>query len=81
MNKTTEFYLERAAAAAEEARNAGLDNVRDRALRSEAAWMKLANKTSDVARARAESIAEKAALAASLGQSNDDARIIPGDDA
>ncbi len=42
MAQTTQFYLERAEEAAEEARNATLDNVRDRALRSEASWRAMA---------------------------------------
>ena len=39
---TREFYLARAAEAASEAAAATLDNVRDRARRSEAAWRTMA---------------------------------------
>lgn len=42
MRKTNEFYQERIEEAAEEARNATLSNVKERALRSEAAWRKMA---------------------------------------
>lgn len=42
MSQTLEFYLARADESAQEAACATLDNVRDRALRSEAAWRQMA---------------------------------------
>jgi hypothetical protein len=44
MSQTVEFYTERADEAAAEASAAKLDNVRDRALRSEAAWRQMAER-------------------------------------
>ena len=44
MSQSVEFYTERAEEAAAEARAAQLDNVRDRALRSEAAWRQMAER-------------------------------------
>ena len=44
MNQKIEFYEERANEAAEEARNTPLKNVRERALRSEAAWREMADR-------------------------------------
>ena len=58
MTKTIEFYEERAREAAEEARNATLENVRQRALRSEATWRKMADRAIDVEAARARRIDE-----------------------
>jgi hypothetical protein len=42
MSQTLAFYLARAEEAADDARTATLDNVRDRALRSETAWRGMA---------------------------------------
>ena len=42
--QTIAFYLERAEEAAEEARNATLENVRERAQRSEASWRAMATR-------------------------------------
>lgn len=42
MSQTLEFYLARADESAQEADCATLDNVRDRARRSEAAWRQMA---------------------------------------
>lgn len=42
------FYLERAEAAAEEARSATLENVRARALRAEVSWRQMANRAQSV---------------------------------
>jgi hypothetical protein len=53
MSQTFEFYDERAKTAAAEAEAAMLDNVRDRALRSEAAWRQLANRAQKTERDRA----------------------------
>jgi len=61
MHKSTdkiEFYEERANAAAEEARDATLENVRQRALRSEAAWRGMADRANAVEQARARKAAE-----------------------
>ena len=44
MSRTLEFNLARADDAAEEAKVATLDNVRDRALRAEAAWRHMADR-------------------------------------
>lgn len=44
MSQSFEFYIERADEAAAEARLALLDNVRERALRSEAAWRQMAER-------------------------------------
>ncbi len=51
-NPTYEFYSTRAAESAAEAKAATLDNVRDRALRSEATWQALADQARAVARQR-----------------------------
>lgn len=45
MKRSIEFYTQRAEEAAKEAKRATLNKVRERALRSEAAWRKLATKT------------------------------------
>ncbi len=52
MVQSLEFYQERAEEAAEEARNATLENVRERARRSEAAWRSMADRARSVAEAR-----------------------------
>lgn len=44
MSVSSDFYLARAAECAKEADAAKLDNVRDRALRSEAAWRTMADR-------------------------------------
>ena len=51
-NPTYEFYSTRAAESAAEAKAATLDNVRDRALWSEATWQALADQARAVARQR-----------------------------
>ena len=52
MSVSSDFYLARAAESAREADAATLDNVRDRARRSEAAWRSMADRLirSDVMR-------------------------------
>lgn len=52
MSVSSDFYLARANECAKEAEAAQLDNVRDRALRSEAAWRSMADRLirSDVMR-------------------------------
>ena len=54
------FYRERADAAATAARDATLENVRERELRSEKTWRGLANKASAVAKQREIDELEKA---------------------
>jgi hypothetical protein len=44
MSVTSNFYLARAAECAAEARRTGLENVRERYLRSEAAWLAMADR-------------------------------------
>ncbi len=61
MSQTFEFYDARAKESAAEARAAVLDNVRDRALRSEATWRALAEQARAVAVERAKVEHEKAA--------------------
>lgn len=48
MSQSYEFYDRQALAARADADGALLDNVRDRALRSEAAWRQLANRARQV---------------------------------
>ncbi len=54
-----DFFLARAADARNEAEAAKLDNVRERCLRSEAAWNDMAARASRAERLRARLIAEK----------------------
>lgn len=60
MSQTFEFYDARAKEAAAEARAASLDNVRDRALRSEASWRGLADQARKTAVERAKAERERA---------------------
>lgn len=60
MSQGFEFYEARANEAAAEARAAVLDNVRDRALRSEATWRSLADQARAVAQERIRVEHEKA---------------------
>ena len=53
MSGTREFYLARAEESAAEAANATLDNVRDRARRSEAAWRGMAGRLERIEEQRA----------------------------
>ena len=55
-----EIYLARAAEARAEAATASLTNVRDRALRAEAAWLSMAARAERTDRMRAKLEAEKA---------------------
>ncbi len=59
-----ETYLARAAEAKAAAEAATLDNVRDRCLRSEAAWSAMAARAARTERMRADQLAKKAAEAA-----------------
>ena len=67
--KDREVYLLRAEQARAEADAATLDNVRDRCLRAEAAWMEMAMRADRTERMRAEQIAAKA-LAAQTSEAN-----------
>ncbi len=61
MSQTFEFYDARAKEAAAEAKRAVLDNVKERALRSERTWRSLASQARKVATQRAKTESEKAA--------------------
>jgi hypothetical protein len=65
MSISFEFANERAAEAAHDAEVAQLDNVRDRALRSEAAWRDMADRArkTEESRAKREATAEAARTA------------------
>jgi hypothetical protein len=62
--KERELYLQRAAEARADADRAELDNVRDRCLRAEAAWLVMAERADRTERLRAAHEAAKAAAAA-----------------
>ena len=64
MSAQHDFYLARAAEARADADAATLDNVRERCLRSEAAWSEMAARAERGERMREKLIAEKAANAA-----------------
>ncbi len=59
MALTYEFYIARAEEAAKEAERAQLDNVRERALRSEAAWREMADKARKIVTDREQAQLEK----------------------
>jgi len=63
MSNNHDFYLARAAEARADADAATLDNVRDRCLRSEAAWSAMAARAERSDKAREKLILEKAAAA------------------
>ena len=58
-----EMYLARAASAGAEAKAATLDKVRERCLRSEAAWSEMAERAERTEKMRAAQLADKAAAA------------------
>ena len=58
-----EVFLARAAEAREQASAATLDNVRERCLRSEEAWMSMADRAARTEKMRATLLADKAAAA------------------
>ena len=60
MSATSEFYLSRAEESARDAANTTLDNVRDRCLRSEAAWRQMAERLIRGEEMRDASVAAKA---------------------
>jgi hypothetical protein len=62
-----DLYLARVASCLEEAEASVLDNVRDRCLRSAAAWQSMADRIAQAEDARAESDAAKLALADLVG--------------
>lgn len=68
MQQSHEFYTARAAEAAADAKAATLDNVRERALRSQATWQVLADQARRVKAQREKLEAEKAAARASEAQ-------------
>ncbi len=61
MSNQHDFYLARAAEARADADAATLDNVRDRCLRSEAAWAEMAARAGRTEKMRAKTEAAKAA--------------------
>ena len=61
--KDRDLYRVRAEQARAEAEQATLENVRERCLRSEAAWMEMAARTERTEKMRADQAAAKAALA------------------
>lgn len=61
MSATSDFYLARAAESARDAQAACLPNVRERCLRSEAAWRAMADRLLKSEGARERQAAEKAA--------------------
>lgn len=60
--KDRELYLLRAEQAHAEAQEATLENVRERCLRAEAAWMEMASRAERTEKMRATQLAAKAAL-------------------
>jgi len=62
MSVSSDFYLARAADCAREAREAKLTNVRDRCLRSEAAWRTMAERVLLAEASKSRQEAEKAQL-------------------
>ena len=66
--KERDVYLLRAEQARTEAGEATLENVRDRCLRAEAAWMEMAARAERTEKMRAAALAEKAALAAEVAE-------------
>jgi hypothetical protein len=61
-----ETYLARAAEARQQAESATLDNVRERCLRSEAAWAEMAARAERTEKMRATLLADKEKAAAAL---------------
>jgi hypothetical protein len=67
MSLQHEFYLARAEEAKREADAATLDNVRQRCLRSEAAWRSMADRAERTEQMRARTEADKAAACMATG--------------
>lgn len=59
MSQSYEFYFARAEEAAKEAANATLENVRERALRSESAWREMAERALYMQTEREKTLKEK----------------------
>jgi hypothetical protein len=70
MNVTPEFYMQRIEQAENEAREATLDNVRERALRSAATWKIIGGNAAKLAESRAKSQAERERLASSMSSAD-----------
>ena len=68
--KDRDVYLLRAEQARAEADEATLDNVRDRCLRAEAAWMEMASRAARTEKMRADQVAAKALAAAEAEAAN-----------
>ncbi|HJQ17950.1 MAG TPA: hypothetical protein VJ859_13240 [Allosphingosinicella sp.] len=68
MSTHADYYLARAAEARRDAEAATLANVRERCLRSEAAWKEMAARAARTDRMRSEAEAQKAALLAQKEQ-------------
>lgn len=67
MTLSYEFLIERAEQAAQEAACSVLENVRERALRSETAWRTMANRVLNVARNRELAAQERLVAGQGLG--------------
>ena len=59
MSVTSDFYLARAAESARDAAETNLENVRERCLRSEAAWRAMATRSLSAEDQRAETASRK----------------------
>jgi len=66
MSETSKFYLERADQSARDAASTNLSNVRDRCLRSEAAWRLMAERLERTETTRRQAMADRAERAAAL---------------
>lgn len=64
MSETSKFYLERAEQSARDAASTNLSNVRDRCLRSEAAWRLMAERLERTETTRRQAMADRAERAA-----------------
>ena len=78
MSPQLNFYRERAAEAGRDAGNAKLDNVRERCLRAEEAWLGMAARVERSEKLRADSIAHKTGAGSALLIG--DPTMIPDDD-
>lgn len=63
MSATVDFYLSRAAESAKAAQETKLENVRERSLRAEAAWLVMANRLIDTEDKKKRDAQDKAARA------------------
>lgn len=69
MSATSDFYLARAVESARDAQTTVLPNVRERCLRSEAAWRTMADRLLRSETAREQHATEKAARSQAAGES------------